>query len=210
MVSPSDWVLIGCTIILGAIALFGPYLNDFWKRKRLAPKLKIIFNKESPYIQHPPNKNIYYYLCFQVKNDGVSIAKDCEIIIEEFYYTNKKGNLIKDNKNFPAKLEWICGSDRSCSSIDILPKTGNFFSMCSIASTSDPNYKNKIILTISTERILMFASGSINFPLKHLKIKIVVYSENAKKCEQYVEIESPGIWKESKEQIFKEMKITLS
>ena len=210
MISPSDWVLIGCTITLASMAIFGPYINEFWKRKSLAPKLKIIFNNESRYIQHPSNENIYYCLCFQVKNDGVSTAKDCEIIIEEFSYTNEKGNLIKDNKNFPAKLEWIYGGDRSCSSIDILPKTGYFFSMCSIASVGDPNYKNKIILTISTERILMFASGSINFPLKYLKMKIVIYSENAKKYEQYIEIESPGIWKESKEQIFKEMKITLS
>lgn len=210
MISPSDWVFIVCTLIIAIIALFGPYINELWKRKSLAPKLKIIFHKESPYIAHPPNENIYYLLCFQVKNYGVSTAKDCKIIIEEFCYTNKKGNLIKDNKNFPAKLEWICGGDQVYSSIDILPKTGNFFRLCSIASTGDPNYKNKIILTISTERILMFASGLINFPLKYLKMKIVVYSGNAEKYEQYIEIESPGIWKKSKEQIFKEMKITLS
>ena len=82
--------------------------------------------------------------------------------------------------------------------------------MCSITGSNEPKYQNKIILTISTERMLEFASSSIYVSLKYLKMKIVVYSENAQKCEQYVEIESPGIWKKNKEQIFQEMKITLS
>lgn len=51
MISPSDWVLIGCTSTLGVIALFGPYYNEWLKRKSLAPKLKIIFHKESPYLR---------------------------------------------------------------------------------------------------------------------------------------------------------------
>ena len=58
--------------------------------------------------------------------------------------------------------------------------------------------------------VLPYSPGMIREPLNHLKIKIVLYSENAKKCEQYIEIESPGIRRDSKEQILQEMKITLS
>ena len=44
--TPSDWVLMCSTLILATIALFGPYINELWKRKSLAPKLKIRFYKE--------------------------------------------------------------------------------------------------------------------------------------------------------------------
>jgi hypothetical protein len=43
MISPFNWVLIVCTLILAIIALFGPYINELWKRKKFAPKLKMIF-----------------------------------------------------------------------------------------------------------------------------------------------------------------------
>lgn len=209
MISSSDWVYIICTFCIIVTALTAPYLNDLWKRKSLAPKLKIIFFKEFPYITHPPNESIFL-LCFEVKNYGVSAAKDCEVIIEEFFHRNEEGNLIKDNRNFPAKLGWVFAGNDVYSPIDILPKTGNFFKMCSITGSNEPKYQNKIILTTSTERMLRFASSSIQISLKYLKMKIVVYSENAEKCEQYVEIESPGIWKKSKDQIFQDMKIKLS
>ena len=45
---------------------------------------------------------------------------------------------------------------------------------------------------------------------KEVPIKLVIYSENAKKYEQYIEIKSLGIKRDNKEQILQEMKITLS
>lgn len=208
MISPSDWVLIGCTITLGVVALFGPYFTELWKRKMFAPKLNIVFFKEFPYITHPPNKSIYF-LCFEVKNNGVSTAKDCEVVIEEFFHRNEEGNLIKDNRNFPAKLGWVFPND-VYTPIDILPKTGNFFKMCSITGSNEPKYQNKIILEMNTDCMVNFGRSSIYERLNYLRVKIVVYSENAEKCEQYIEIESPGIWKKKKENIIQEMIIKLS
>lgn len=203
MISPSDWVLIGCTIILGVIALFGPYLNDFWKRKSLAPKLKIIFHKKSPYIVEPDEH--IYLLCFEVKNEGNSKAKNCEVIIEEFCFKNEEGNIIEDSKNFPAKLGWV--TNERYSPIDILPKAGKFFNLFYIYKFSEPN---KLGLEIYTEPAVRFASDLLRIPLNYLKIKIVIYSENADKCKQYIEIKSPGIRRNSKEQILQELQITLS
>jgi len=81
MISPSNWVLIVCTLILAIIALFGPYINELWKRKKFAPKLKMIFQKEYPYVVEPAGENLYS-ICFGVKNDGNLKAINCEAIIE--------------------------------------------------------------------------------------------------------------------------------
>lgn len=206
MISPSDWVLIGCTIALAVIALFGPYLNDFWKRKSLAPKLKIVFQKEYPYISEPAGDSIYF-ICFGVINKGNSKAKNCEAMIEEFSYKNEDGNFIEDNKNFPAQLGWV--ADKRYSPIDILPKAVKFFYTFCINKSNEPNKLDKLELEIGTEPIVSFASSLLRVPLNYLKIKIVIYSENAKKCEQYFEIESPGINREKKEDSLQELQIKL-
>ena len=213
MISPSDWVLIGSTITLGAIALFGPYLNDFCKRKSLAPKLKIVFKKEYPYIGEPA-RDYLYDICFGVKNEGNSVAKNCEAIIEEFYFKNKKGDLIENNRDFPAQLRYTVGPKHYLGHVDIFPKANKFFHIFYIATSTQAiqlGQQEELIFFMNMERIVPSSKGDeISVPLNYLKIKIVIYSENAKKCEQYIEIKSPGIKRDNKEQILQEMQITLS
>ena len=213
MISPSDWVLIGCTIILGAIALFGPYLNDFWKRKSLAPKLKIVFQKECPYIGKTGDGDISFDIFFRVKNEGNSKAKNCKIVVEEFHFKNEQGDLIENNRDFPAALLCIVGYEDIQGPVDILPKASEFFNVFSIVTSTEatkPKYQEKLLFSMSIERIAPYSKSGILVPLNYLKIKIVIYSENAKKCEQYIEIKSPGIKRDNKEQILQEMQITLS
>ena len=100
--TPSDWVLVWSTIALGSIALFGPYLNELWKRKKFAPKLRITFQKEYPYVTEP--KGDIYSICFGVKNEGDSKSINCEAVIEEFYFKNEEGDLTRNTKDFPSKL----------------------------------------------------------------------------------------------------------
>ncbi|MGB2783269.1 MAG: hypothetical protein WBC45_04930 [Atribacterota bacterium] len=212
MISPSDWVLIGSTITLGAIALFGPYLNDFWKRKSLAPKLKIVFQKEYPYIGEP-ERDYLYDICFGVKNEGNSEAKNCEVIIEEFYFKNKKGDLIENNRDFPAQLRYTIGPKNYLGPVDILPKANKFFHIFYIAISTQAiqlGQQEELIFFMNMERIVPSSKGDeISVLLNYLKIKIVIYSENAKKCEQYIEIESPGIKREKKEDSLQELQIKL-
>lgn len=205
MISPSDWVLIGCTITLAVIALTAPYLNELWKRKSLAPKLKTLFHKESPYILEVDRFPYLYSLCFKVKNEGNSKAKNCEVIIENFCYKNEMGNFIEDNINFPSNLKWVYNNN---SQIDILPKAGHFFYFLNICDYNDSNYKDKLFFEIGVDSLVPSFKEEISLPLNYLKIKIVIYSENAKKCEQYIEIKSPGIKRDNKEQVLKEMQIT--
>lgn len=44
----SNWILIGTTLFLGAIALIVPYLSELVKRRLFAPKLKVHFRESSP------------------------------------------------------------------------------------------------------------------------------------------------------------------
>lgn len=209
MVSPSDWIFIICTLILAIIALFGPYINEIWKRKKFAPKLRIAFQKEYPYVAEPAGDNLYS-ICFGVKNEGNSKANNCEVIMEEFYFKNKEGDLIENNKSFPAKLAWAGATSYYYSPIDILPKADKFLHIFYIGISNETEYQDKLFFSLEMERIVPFSGTRIKVPLKYIKIKLVIYSENAKKYEQYIEIKSPGIKRDNKEQILQEMKITLS
>jgi len=202
MVSPSDWIFIICTLILAIIALFGPYINEIWKRKSLAPNLKINFYKESAFIVSSLQEDSFS-IFFEVKNNGNSEAKNCTAIIEEFWFENEDGNFIKNEKYFPAKL---LASDSPI--INILPKASNFFKLFLIFKTD----QDKINLRIDIERLIERNQGAniLKLPFTYLKIKIVIYSENAKKCVQQIKINSPGIWRKDIKQVLQEVQITLS
>lgn len=200
MIYPSDWVLICSTLILATIALFGPYINEIWKRKSLAPKLKIGFYKESSYIILSLQRDSFS-IFFEVNNWGNSEAKNCIAIIEELCFKNEDGNYVKMDA-CPAKL---LSSD---SPINILPKASNFFELLYIFK----NGPDKINSRIYIEPLVNYNQRKLNLKIPSicLKIKIVIYSENAKKCVQQIEINSPGIWREDIKQILQEIQITLS
>jgi len=208
MVSPSDWIFIICTVILAIIALFGPYINEIWKRKRFAPKLRITFQKEYPYVTEPAGDNLYS-ICFGVKNEGNSRANNCEVIMEEFYFKNIEGDLIENNKSFPAKLAWAGNDNYKYSPIGILPKADKFIHIFYIGISHETKYQDKLFFFPKIERIVPFSGTRIMVPFNYIKIKLVIYSENAEKYEQYIEIKSPGIKRDNKAQILQEMGITL-
>ncbi|MBA7554431.1 hypothetical protein ES705_47052 [subsurface metagenome] len=196
MVSPSDWIFV----FLAIIALFGPYIYELWRRNSLAPKLKIGFYKESSHIILALQKDSFS-IFFEVNNSGNSEAKNCIVIIEELCYKNEGGNFIKMN-TFPAKL-LAPGSP-----INILPKASNFFELLYIFK----NGPDKINSRIHIEPLVNYNQRKLNLKIPSicLKIKIVIYSENAKKCVQQIEVNSPGIWREDIKQILQEIQITLS
>jgi len=206
----TDWIYIFCTLCLAITALVAPYISELIKRKKFAPKLKIVLQKEYPYIGEPSGDNLYA-IFFGVKNEGNSKAKNCKIVIEKFHFKNKQGDLIENNRDFPAALLCTVGSKDYRGPVDILPKTNEFFHVFSITTSTQPEYQDKLLFFMNMERIVPSSRGhEILVPLNYIKIKIVIYSENAKKCEQYIEIESPGIKRDNKEQILQEMQIKLS
>ena len=209
MVSTSDWVLIVYIFILVTIALFGLYTNELRKRKKFVPKLKIDFKKEYPYIVKPAGDN-FYSINFGVVNEGNSKAINCEAIIEEFHFENKKGNLIKDNNIFPALLAWAAGLNYDYSPTDILPKAVKFIHIFYIATSANSEFQGKLIFSIKMGRVVPLSKSRILLAFNNIKIKIVIYSGNAKKCEQYIEINVPGIKRDNKKQNLQELQIKLT
>ena len=206
----TDWVYISCTFSLAVTALVAPYISELIKRKCFAPKLKIILQKESPYIWDSERSDILYNIFFGVKNEGISKVKNCEVIIEEFYFKNKKGDLIKNDRDFPAQLILRYGSKDYLGPADILPKANKFFNLFYIVTSTERGHQDELLFFMDMEKIVPSAkSDRISVPLNYLKIKIVIYSENAKKYEQYIEIKSPGIKREKKEDSLQELQIEL-
>jgi len=93
---------------------------------------------------------------------------------------------------------------------DILPKAGRFFRLFRTYISNSSDEKDMLFFEMSLDDQVPYSMGMIREPLNHLKIKIVLYSENSKKIEQYIEIKSPGIIGKDKEQILQNMQITLS
>ena len=112
------------------------------------------------------------------------------------------GDLIEPKLYIPAKLI------REYLPFDILPKANHFLKIFSIFR----NDQNKIDLKFYIEPLVPCdeIEKMLTMPLSYLKIKIVTYSENAKKCVQQIEISSPGIWRKDIIQILQELQVTLS
>jgi len=203
MISPYNLEYFIGIAILAITALTAPYLNDLWKRKSLAPKLKIKFYRESAFIVLSKQEDSFS-IFFEVKNSGNSEVKNCTSIIEEFYYEDEGRNFIKNDKYFPAKL--LTSEDSPI--INILPKASHFFELFFIYKKD----QNKIKSRINIVPLIEYSQSAkyLEVPFTYLKIKIVIYSENAKKCMQQIEINSPGIWRKDIKQILQEMQITSS
>src|ERR1700757_3205726 len=107
MMQTSNWVLIGTTIFLGAIALFVPYLAELIKRNWFAPDLTIEFEEKPPDCHKTKfqNNEPVYYFRFRVTNVGKSQARRCEAVVERLLKEDSAGNY-QPIKYTPINLIW--------------------------------------------------------------------------------------------------------
>lgn len=237
MMQISDWVLIWSTITLAVTALIAPHVYDWVKRKWFAPKLEIEFSHEPPYchktkLKAPKvlvinnNKSTglpskvpgfsAYYCRFIVHNKGKSQSKLCEAILEELWIADSAGVFHKDENFSPVNLNWVGFKEQPY--ININPGRRIF---CDIGHLSSPEYQKRFELSqyamISEEDqqklkfffdllIKYFAQWDSLVPGNY-KIKVVIYSENAPKCEKIFQITWSGEWKDKEEEMFRELVI---
>lgn len=230
----SDWVLIGSTIILAVTALIAPHVYDFIKRWWLAPKLEIEFVHRPPYsyktIRKTPKEvpqqivvagtlpEVFpvFYCRFGVHNKGKSQAKLCEAVLEEIWIADSSGTFHKDENFSPVNLNWVGFKGQPY--ININPDRHVF---CDIGHLSSPEYQRYFEFSryalISEEdqkklkffldlHIYYFAQRDSLIPGNH-KIKVAIYSENAPKCEKMFQISWSGVWKDTEEEMFRELVI---
>jgi len=212
LLKTSDWVMIITALFLGASALFVPYLAEIIKRKFFAPKLKMQFSQSNPFchLTRRTNNSSVYYFRFRVLNEGKSQAKSCEVVLNEFWIADSSGNFNKEINFSPINLNW---SGLGTQSVNINPGRDLF---CDIGHISSPQFQEieKSVFYIDNNELKFlfetpfkyFSQQDCIIPGK-VKIKISVYSENARMIEGYFEISWSGKWEAKESNMFREFVI---
>ena len=224
--SPDFWIAQGtwvtgiCTLLLGAIALWGSSLVELWKR----PKLEISYHHQTPDCHKTEDKrgsNTYpvHIFRFRVINNGKTVARDCQAVIEAIAEIDGKGHVINPNKGYtPANILW--GSGLMTDTINIYPNRLHYCGLCRVPSAKfqknhniedhyvDPhgiNFPLGFILEIG--KGFNFFSQPNRFPAGKYRLKISIYSSNAAPCTKVFEINWSGKWSEQIEVMRKELAI---
>lgn len=114
-------------IVAIAVSIFGPYLADRFKRWCLAPRLRFELRSGYPYghltkITFPNAKGArdefpVYYFGFAIRNDGKSLARSCEAILDEVQSVDNEGKCHPIKEFWPTNLMYTGGDLR----VDINP-----------------------------------------------------------------------------------------
>ena len=205
------------------IAILGPF-NSKWADRT---KLKILFELDSPFCHkttfefkdEPRTPEPVYYFRLRINNEGRSLAKKCEMVLENLWIYEENG-IPKKFKNFSSvNLLWVTGFiDPPKQYIDINPQRGYF---CSIGHISSMQYQGDIewksfkdapgypSCTRSRSHFLLdllqvFNSQS-NYlcPEKKYILEMGLYSENAANQKVFFEILYSGHWRDNQEEMFK-------
>ena len=139
----ADWAQFGATLTLGiialAVAIFGPYMADLVRRRYLAPRLLVQFRAQygfrhltkkrySPFPKGHPSYDSFeeyptYYFRFSVYNCGRSLARSCEVVLQEVLVAAETGDYQPMEVFWPTNLTWEDGGRQ----IDINPKRPPLF-----------------------------------------------------------------------------------
>lgn len=215
----SDWVLIGSTIFLGAIALLAPYVVERWKYKFYSARLEFIFSHRPPYCHITQMRGTgvdfpVYYFRFKVLNNGRVQAEQCEAVVEKIWKENSAGQLKEFIGFSPVWLKWS-GTERTRYST-IQPGREIF---CDIGRIHQPDHEpESAYRAIKKEEIKQnkfffewperfYAQWDCLLPGKY-QIDITIYSKNAKRINRKFKITWSGNWKNQEPEMLNELVIS--
>ena len=139
----SDWVLIGTTLFLGAIAIWG----DRIKQWLYPPKMTVSFEEVSPYCHktyyrsdpldplNAINEPVFFFR-FKVENTGSSKLKNCEAKLDQIWIYNSAGKPQKLPGWNEITLVWAGGRPKV---VDLDPYRKGF---CNIGHVSSKAYQD--------------------------------------------------------------------
>jgi hypothetical protein len=213
------------TLILGAIALLGPKWAEY---NLYAPKLKLLFELNPPFchktvwlwVEDKVNRSEpVYYFRLRIKNDGKSIAKKCEIVLENLWVYDSENNRKKIHNFSPINLIWVTSAGKRRQYIDINPERGYF---CDLGHISSKKYQmikemNSFIdadgypvcmrddLRFKLDLFQNFNSQS-NYlcPKIRYVLEIGLYSGNAHYKNVFFEISFSGKWEDDQDLMFRD------
>jgi hypothetical protein len=216
--STDNWVLITTTLFLGAVALFGPWVNELRKRWWYRPKLEIQFIQEAPYCQltKRANGSPVYYFRFRVSNKGRSQAKLCEATLDAIETADASDTYQPDVNFSPVSLNWVGLSGAPYVAIN--PGRGYFGDLGHISEpayqrANEPSHyvgismaeQDRLKFTLDLGAVF-FAQRDARLPGKH-RVTVAVYSENARHVRRTFEIAWSGQWKPTEAGMYQEIVI---
>lgn len=196
-------------IPLTIVALF----QDKIKNELFSPAILVEFQLKEPFclktiIRHEVNSSVghcfnfnesAYYFRFRIKNKGLNQAKLTECIAESLS-RYKDSAWVKDDTFQPINLNWSNAKSLD-EFLNINPKCPGWF--CDLAHIAE-NQKKMFI-----DYKEPYPNSQLNViepNIKH-RIKVSVYSENAKPVSKEFEIYWSGQWKNNSREMFKEITI---
>jgi hypothetical protein len=219
----SDWVLVGTSIFLGAIALFVPYLAEVLKRKLFEPNLKLTFSQFPPachltYWRSPVNPSLkepVYFFRADLVNEGKSQARFCEAVLEELWIYDAAGNPKRVERFSPVKLRY---DEQGTKFVDLNPKRPIFWNIGHISSPTHQTNDEKprfIDIPGSYSDELRFFLELFEFPYGQPNclvpgtygLKIAIYSENSRAQHLLLKLSWSGKWQETEQDMFRELVI---
>lgn len=206
-ISVADLISLLSVIPLVVIALFQEHFKNWF----FAPKLKIQFELNPPYCSKTPfytfaeNKVTLateaYYFRIRVVNKGRSSAKLCEVVMAEL--------LVEDEGEFrPVKysqqvnLKWDTGKTKDAY-ITLNPSpVGMLCDICYISKAYEPTLFHLEYLY----KIGGYQPDSLGSQVRY-RFTIGVISENANYITKQFEFYWSGIWKDTEEEMFREIQL---
>jgi hypothetical protein len=217
--STTDWVLIGTSLLLAIIALIVPYLSELLKRRMFAPKLVIHFEEEPPgchktSIRGPGIDEPVFYFRFLVSNEGKSLAKNCEAVVENVLEADAAGNFSAYPRYTPINLGWGSGYDEFVNInpgrrffCDLIFVPSAAFQSSNMAAYVNPSGCAAFPLGAILAVRKAFYSAPNRFPQGKYRIDVAVYSENSKETRRRFVLSWSGAWRASEEEMFKQLVI---
>ncbi len=211
-------------LVLVITAFVAPYVVWLLQRKYLAPKLKISYIHDQPmsrrssryFKQEPDLKEPVFDFHFQVVNEGKSTARKVEAVIMELWFHDASGKPKKQEDFFPVNLRFDPKNPRY---IDITPKRPILWNVGNIPSKhiQERLDEDSIYDAPGTKsdglRFLLDLYRSPFFQTNAFKpgsygIKVSLYSENDYQAEILLKIDWSGNWRDTEEEMFREIVIT--
>ena len=222
-VSVSDEVLIGTTLFLGVVAIFGPAWADQFKAWWLSPELKLEVRTAPPdchmteMVWNWGSANVFKDKAFvyrvRVSNAGKSQARKCEVVMEGLAIEDASGGYIPHPTFTPVRLIWGGGYTDF---VDINPSRHFFCDLFKVPAVrlqktsydlgkyvdlaGKPSPKVGLVLDVES----VFFSQPNRLPDGKYRLDLTVYSENCGAVRQPVYVAWSGHWKESQEEMFRE------
>ena len=220
--STEAWV-IGIVAIL--VAIFGPPLAGAVNRKWRGPKLEIVYEHKPPmnrkasrsHRSEPERRDLYFDFHFQIGNKGETRAKKIEAVLEEIWDYDSAGVPQKLQNFWAVRLRF---DYKGTKSIDLNPHRQEHWNLGTIPERpvqvermEDDRFIDILGKQGDDLRFFLevdefpFFQPNVLLPGKY-KIKVVLYSANAPRVYKYFIIDWNGEWRDTEEEMFKQIVIT--